>query len=179
MEITQFFDAQLHSTLEGFTWAAQQIPADRLRVIPPGDLGEWSATQHIFHLLHYEHKLALPSMHQWLGGPAPIREEVNVEIWESPPPLEDMLEQFREVRLAEIALLPQFDASLWHSTRSTTFWGEVSLFWVVSKTFHHCLDHTQELMRLSLFWDRVLARINGTRPATRPSGTAGRGAPSG
>src|SRR5574340_1547912 len=78
MDINQFFEAQLNSTLEGFTWAAHQVPGDRLRVIPPGDLGEWTATQHIFHLLHYEQKLALPSMQQWLGGSAPVRDEVNV-----------------------------------------------------------------------------------------------------
>jgi hypothetical protein len=173
MELSQWFDQQLRATLDGFLWAIEQVPPDRLRVIPPGDLGEWTATQHIFHLMHYEQNLALPSMQQWLGAPPPPRCEVNLEIWEQPPSVEEMMKNYRAARLAQIELLPRFAHVDWQTTRPTTFWGEVSLYWVVAKTYQHCIDHTQELMRLALFWDRVLRRMSQARPASQ------RGAPSG
>lgn len=164
MEFVKWFDAQLRSTLAGFIWSIQQVPKEHWYTSPPAPLGEWSAAQHIFHMVHYEEKLALPSMQQWLGAPPAVREESDEESWANPPPMERMLERFNEVRLAEINLLPSFDERTWSSTQKTTFWGEVSLYWLVCKTYQHTLDHTQDILRLVLFWDRTLARMSGRGP---------------
>jgi hypothetical protein len=161
MELSKWFDSQLRSTLDGFIWSVQQVPKERWYASPPAPLGEWSAAQHIFHMLHYEEKLALPSMQQWLGVPAAAREEADEETWNNPPPIERMLDQFNAVRLTEIDLLPSFDETAWRSAQKTTFWGEVSLYWLVCKTYQHTLDHTQDILGLALFWDRVLARRSG------------------
>ena len=160
MDSLKWFDYQLRSTLDGFLWSVQQVPEGRWHAFPPAQLGEWSAAQHIFHMIHYEKKLALPSMYQWLGAPPAVREEVDEETWDNPPPIEVMLDQFKVVRLAEIDLLPNFDEMAWRSTRETTIWGEVSLYWLVCKTYQHTLDHTQNILRLALFWDRVLTRMS-------------------
>jgi hypothetical protein len=71
-----------------------------------------------------------------------------------------MLAQFREIRLAEINLFPRFDEMAWKSTQKTTFWGEVSLYWLVCKTYQHTLDHIKDVLGLALFWDRQLARMS-------------------
>jgi hypothetical protein len=159
MNISEWFEYQLQSTLHGFVWAAQQLPKERFYVLPPIALGEWAASQHILHMLEYERDLALPSMHQWLGAPAPMRKTDNERNKLNPPAVEEMLADFEKVRKAEIALLSKFDDEQWKLNQSTTFWGDVSLFWLISKTYQHTLEHTHDILRLALFWDRVLKRM--------------------
>ena len=62
MELSQWFDSQFHSSMEGFVWAVQQLPAERLQIVPPIQLGAWSAAQHVFHMLDYEERFVLPIM---------------------------------------------------------------------------------------------------------------------
>lgn len=157
MELSKWFDYQLRSTLDGFTWAVQQLPTERLYAIPPVPLGEWSAAQHVFHMLEYERQLALPSMHQWLGAPPVIRHETQGEL--DLPPVDEMLAQFKHVRREEINLLPKFSQEAWEAKQTTTFWGDVSLYWLVCKTYQHTTEHTHDILRLTLFWDRILVRM--------------------
>lgn len=159
MEFAKWFDYQLRSTLDGFLWAVQQLPSERLYALPPTPLGEWSAAQHVFHMLVYEQKSALPSMYQWLGSPPVAREADSKKIEQELPPIEEMLSQFRQVRESEIGLLPRFEDGDWNSNRPTTFWGEVSLYWLVCKTYQHTTEHTHDILRLGLFWDRILRRM--------------------
>jgi hypothetical protein len=65
--------------------------------------------------------------------------------------MDEMLNQFRTIRMAEISLLPEFEPSAWEGTRATVFWGEVSLVWMVGKTYQHTLEHTHDLLRFSPF----------------------------
>jgi len=157
MELSKWFEDQLRSTLEGFIWAVQQLPKERLYSLPPTALGDWSASQHVWHMLDYEKNLAFPSMHQWLGAPPALRKEESEK--RNPPAVQEMLAEFEQVRQAEIVLLSKFDDVTWSSNQNTTFWGEVSLFWLVSKTYQHTLEHTHDLLRLVLFWDRILKRM--------------------
>ena len=158
MELSNWFEYQLRSTLDGFIWAIQQLPQERHYVLPPTSLGEWSVSQHLLHMLEYEQNLALPSMQQWLGAPPAVRKEGDENEKRNSPTIEEMLTQFEQVRQAEIALLSKFDDETWNSNRNTTFWGEVSLFWLISKTYQHTLEHTHNILRLALFWDRILKR---------------------
>ena len=155
MELSKWFDDQLRSTLDGFIWAVRQIPAERWYATPPSSLGEWSAAQHLFHMLEYEEKLALPSMQQWLGAPPVADARVDQDLLS----VEEMLSQFKYIRHEEINLLPSFSNEAWDSKRKTTFWGEVSLYWLVCKTYQHTMEHTHDVLRLSLFWDRIMARM--------------------
>ena len=152
MELSQWFDYQLRSTLDGFVWAVRQVPEDRLYTLPPTALGEWSAAQHVFHMLDYEERLALPSMSQWLGVPAAIPEDEHV-IEQGPRQVDAKLAQFERVRQAEINLLSKFDLDAWRTVMRTTFWGDVSLFWLVCKTYQHTAEHTHNVLSLTLFWD--------------------------
>jgi hypothetical protein len=158
VELSKWFDYQLRSTLDGFIWAVQQLPTERVYAIPPTPLGEWSAAQHVFHILEYERDLALPSMQQWLGAPAVIRPENYGQ--QDVRPVEVMLTEFEHVRHEEIDLLPRFGEEAWNSTQRTTFWGEVSLYWLVCKTYQHTTEHIHDILRLSLFWDRILERMS-------------------
>ena len=159
MELSRWFSYQLRSTLDGFLWAVQQLPKERAYAVPPTPLGEWSAAQHVFHVLDYEKRLALPTMYQWLGAPPVIPGEVESGIERRLPALEEMLSQFEQVRRSEIDLLPKFDHAAWSSTQNTTFWGEVSLYWLVCKTYQHTSEHIHDILRLTLFWDRIIRRM--------------------
>lgn len=157
MELSKWFDYQLRSTLDGFIWAVQQLATERLHAIPPAPLGEWSAAQHVIHMLEYEERLALPSMHQWLGAPLVIRHQNQGE--QDLPAVEEMLARFERIRQEEIDLLPKFSEEAWEAKQKTAFWGDVSLRWLVGKTYQHTLEHTHDILRLSLFWDRILERM--------------------
>lgn len=160
MELSKWFDYQLRSTLDGFQWAVQQLSKERWYALPPVPLGEWSAAQHVFHMLTYEQRLALPTMYQWLGAPPVARTVDSKKVDQELPSMEEMLSQFRQVRESEMEMLAKFEAADWNSIRSTTFWGDVSLYWLVCKTYQHTNEHTHDVLRLCLFWDRILARMS-------------------
>ncbi|MBM2848116.1 MAG: hypothetical protein HW418_1058, partial [Anaerolineales bacterium] len=142
MNLSQWFQTQLHSSAEGFAWSVEQVPPERRYVPPPRPLGEWSAARHAFHLLYYEQTIALPSMRQWLGGPMSfLRGPDEDAAWGRGQAVESLLAQFREIRAEQIAILPQCDDALWEETRRAV-WGPVTLRWVVTKTYQHTAEHT-------------------------------------
>jgi len=158
MELSEWFEYQLRCTLDGFIWAVRQIPEERLHKIPPLQLGEWSAAQHILHMLEYEEKFALPTMAQWLGVPPVIPEETEEGLEPKPASIEQKLAQFEHVRRAEIGLLPKFGHDAWGTVMRTTFWGDISLYWLVCKTYQHTVEHTHNVLSLTLFWDTTIKR---------------------
>jgi hypothetical protein len=161
-EISQWFSDQLQSTLDGLTWSARQIPAERWLLQPPPVFGTWSSARHLFHLCFYEENIALPSMRIWLGHPwLDINEEDEEKTWQelSDTNLEDLCRRFTHVRQAQQDLLPKFELVDWHRVCSTG-WGDVSLYWVVSKTFQHTAEHTYGIMSQALFWDAVVKRTS-------------------
>ena len=153
MNLSQWFNNQLRASADGFVWGVEQVPVERRHSQPPAKLGEWSAARHVFHMLYYEQNVAIPRMQQWLGGPGIAAHELDEgAAWSKAQNVERLLTDFREVRDAQIALLPKFDDTLWYKTRETT-WGPKTLLWVVSKTFQHTAEHTNGVLRLALFWD--------------------------
>jgi hypothetical protein len=154
MNLSQWFHDQLQSSADGFVWGAEQVPEARRKIQPPAGLGEWSAARHVFHLVYYERTIALPGMQQWLGRELPPTEDLDEDVaWsQKQETLESLLDQFRRVRAEQVALLPGFDEPAWHATRETV-WGPMSLLWVVSKTYQHTAEHTNDILRIALFWD--------------------------
>jgi hypothetical protein len=158
MDLSRWFDTQLATSADGFIWAVEQVPAERLYAPPPGPeggLGEWVTARHAFHLLYYERKAALPAMQYWLGKPGPSFDDYDEDgAWESAPDLRTILREFRNVRAEQTALLPRIDETLWHEARDTG-WGNVTLRWIVSKTYQHTAEHINDVLRIALFWDFI------------------------
>jgi hypothetical protein len=155
---SEWFHEQLQNSANGFVWGTQQVHEARRYAQPPKGLGEWTVARHVFHLWYYEQTIALPSMQQWLGGTIPFLDDKDEDIdWsKTQETVEDLLEKFRIVRAEQIALLPKFDDAAWNATREAV-WGPVTLLWVVSKTYQHTAEHTNDVMRIGLFWDAYLA----------------------
>ena len=155
MDLSSWFTNQLNSGAEGFIWAVEQVPPERRLLAPPQLLGEWNVARQVFHMLYYEQNAVVPSMKIWLGQPLTINEADFDEdaAWGDGKDLDTMLTDFRRVRAAQLELLPLFNEQLWHETRPTPFWGDVTLLWLVSKTFQHTAEHIHDVMSIALFWD--------------------------
>ena len=155
MDLSAWFTTQLNNGAEGFIWAVEQVPPERRWLAPPKLLGEWNAARHVFHMLYYEENAVVPCMKIWLGqSPAPNEIDIDDDsAWNEGQDMQTMLTGFRRVRAAQLELLPNFNDQLWHETRPTPYWGDVTLLWLVSKTFQHTAEHTHDIMRMALFWD--------------------------
>ena len=176
MHPAAWFGQQLQAGGDGFRWAAQQAPPPRRDVPPPrcdgeAPLGRWSVARHAFHLLHYEHAVALPRMRAWLGEPAAaVGPDDEAAAWAAGPAFRDTLARFAAARAEQIALLPRFDDAAWQRPREFDGWGSVTLYWVASATCQHTAEHTADVLRIALFWDVVVERLRrrptaGTAPA--------------
>ncbi len=152
--LSQWFHAQLTSSAEAFTWAVEQVPAERLSITPPTMLGEWSVARHVFHLLSNERRLALPNMRCWLGElferDANYQEEVE---WAKGHDFATLLAEFQRIRAEEISLLKLYKAQDWERIGASLVWPDVSLRWVVTKTLQHTFDHANSVLAIALFWD--------------------------
>jgi hypothetical protein len=95
----------------------------------------------------------------WLAATPVTREVDSKKVDQELPAMEEMLSQFKQVRESEMEMLSKFEDADWKSIRSTTFWGDVSLYWLVCKTYQHTNEHTHDVLRLGLFWDRIMARM--------------------
>jgi hypothetical protein len=157
--VAGWFREQLQGLADGFVWGAMLVPDERRDVVPPAGLGEWTAARHVFHLVHYEQTIALPSMRQWLGeGKPDVSGPAEEVAWRrADRDVGRLIAAFRSVREAEIALLDAFDGDAWVSSRPT-LWGPMSLGWVVTKTFQHTAEHISDVMRIALFWDMFAAQ---------------------
>lgn len=157
MHLSDWFKQQLQASAQGLLWATELIPQERLYVAPRPD--RWPVARLVYHVVCYEQRLALPSMHQWLGGPKPevgtLEEDQVVEnrLWNDGQghDIAQLLADFRTVRAAQLALLDQFSAQCWQEERDA-LWGGRSLQWVVTKTYQHTLEHTDEILRHYLWW---------------------------
>jgi DinB superfamily len=156
-EISQWFSDQLKSTQEGLTWSARQIPAERWLRQPPVLFGTWSAARHLYHMCFYEENIALPGMRIWLGDRWPgVDEDDEEKTWQAlvETSLDGLCRKFNDIRQVQLELLPKYEVADWHRI-CPTGWGDVSLYWVVSKTFQHTAEHTYSIMSQALFWDRA------------------------
>jgi len=155
---SEWFRNQLTVSGGGFAWAVGEVPAERQQREPPQREplhapDQWSAARHVFHMLFYEREMVLPTMRLWLDRPFDAAAAPDEDVaWDSLAPVAEMLDQFRQVRAEQVDLLAEFPASAWSETRETV-WGEVTLHWVVTKTYQHTAEHIHHVLNLALFWE--------------------------
>ena len=167
MDEMAWLSDELGRSAAGYDWAVRQVPMDRLALTPPSGLGEWSTLRHLFHLVWYEREIALPNMRLWLGGPPFNGEGLDEEAaWvadRASIELEPWLHLFVIGRDEQRALLARIGPAAW-TTRRIIDWGgvpiPVPLRWIVAKTYQHTAEHTNDVLRIALFWD-LLARESG------------------
>ncbi len=157
MDLSTWFRQLIQSSTDSFLWTVEQFPQERYYLSPRPN--RWPIARILYHLLYYEKWIALPSMQQWLDGSLPIvgsmeedavREE---EAWHAGQghDMATMITNFRTLRAEQLELLTQFNEHDWQQTRQS-IWGTVSLKWVMTKTYQHTLEHTDEVLRAYLWW---------------------------
>lgn len=157
MNLSQWFHQQLQTSADSFLWAVEQISQERLYLAPRAD--RWPVARLIYHLARYERRIALPSMWQWLGEPKPLvgtQEEDGIQEdhdWNGGQGHEvsTLIADFKAVREEQLALCLQFGEQSWYESYDV-IWGHRSLKWVVTKTYQHTLEHTDEALRAYLWW---------------------------
>lgn len=157
MNLSNWFHQQLQTSAEGVLWAVELIPPERLYLPPRPD--KWPIARVLYHLVCYEQRLALPSMLQWMSGPQPVagtpEEDALKEehAWSNGQGYEvsALRTEFKALRARQLALLPQFTERDWQTERESV-WGLRTLQWVVTKTYQHTLEHTDEMLRAYLWW---------------------------
>jgi hypothetical protein len=155
MDTSQRFCELLNSSAADFIWAIGQVQQGRIFKPPPEGLGDWSAGRHVFHMVYYERKVAVPNMKLWVcEGSLPQEEYAEQAEWNPDRDLNDLQDGFRTVRREQADLLSQVHEEQWQELRETN-WGPKPLMWVMTKTYQHTAEHTSDILQLALFWDDV------------------------
>ncbi|GHO83037.1 DinB family protein [Dictyobacter formicarum] len=167
MDYAQHFTHLLQNSSNDFIWATQQIPVDKLNSVSPLRPDSWSVARNIFHLQFQEEKVVLPNMRLWLSDrtlytrqddaliahyaafETLVRDEERA--WAQQPDLDVVLKHFQTQRTIQIALLQEIDPTVWEDKRATV-WGEVTLRWVVTKTYQHSVEHINDVLKPALYW---------------------------
>ncbi|GCE14442.1 DinB family protein [Tengunoibacter tsumagoiensis] len=157
VHLTQRFQERLQVSMDEFLWATQLISEARLYLAPREN--RWPVARLLFHLVDYERRLGLPSILQWVGADCPIagtpeedaaKEELAWQNGEAGD-FATMVAEFKALREQQIALLGTLPEESWQEVREAV-WGPRSLAWVVTKTYQHTLEHTDEVLRSYLWW---------------------------
>ena len=157
MDELQLLRQNLQASTENFLWAVEQIPRERLYLAPRTD--RWPIARIVYHLTHYEQHIALPSTLQWLGKPRPIVETQQEYDREEDLQWNDgqnhdiaqLTADFKAVRFQQFEVLSKCTEQMWNEERDVV-WGHLPLKWVVTKTYQHTLEHTDEVLRAYLWW---------------------------
>lgn len=161
MQLSQWFHRQVQTSTEGFLWAVELIPPERHFLAPRPD--RWSVARTIYHMAYYDRFIGLPALRQWGSEPLSMQslagsaeedaaiEETNWNNGEERE-LQVMIEDFKKLRAEQLAMIQQFFEPLWSEEREA-LWGPVTLKWVVTKTYQHTLEHTDEILR-SYLWGK-------------------------
>jgi hypothetical protein len=167
-----FFRRQIEANTEVLAWAVTEVGEARLHTAPPALLGEWHAARHLFHLLYYEREVAVPSLRLWFGAAYPDFGGYNeAAAWDGAPHAEAALALMEGLRAEQLDMLAKAGDALWMEVRQTP-WGERTLYWVVSKTLQHALEHTNNLLKIALLWEHYEARLR--RKVTQERGEGDR-----
>jgi len=157
MDVSYWLRQQLHASAEGFLWAVEQIPQERLYLTPRPN--RWPVARLVYHMTCYEQRLAFPSLLQWLGKPGPTvrtqeedeREEDRRWNGGQGHEIAQMMTDFKVVRSQQLEVLSKLTEPMWYEEREV-IWGHLPLKWVVTKTYQHTLEHTDEILRAYLWW---------------------------
>ena len=139
---------RLHASTTDFDWiAARLLPRQYERLDE-----EWSAHEHLFHLLGTERHNFQPRLSRMLAEDRPVFEEWDslgymTDEYVPEPPLDELAAQFVAARHETLRLFDNLRDEDW---ARTGVWpaGEVDVAWVAGHVTWHSLDHLAGLLGL-------------------------------
>ena len=139
--------AQLQNSERPIEWAAALVKRRQHERID----GEWSAHQHVFHLLATERQVYQPRLEQLLNEDSP-----NFLFFDSPgfmdtqysksPDMEGLAAQFVDARAKTVEILKTAGRDDWKRTAKWPDGTEVDLAWFAEKILWHGLDHLASIL---------------------------------
>ena len=140
--------ARLQLSVKGVDWAASLVaPWQHERLD-----GEWSAHEHVFHLLANE-RVFQQRIRQALGEERPAfarwdSEGHMREHYAREPGIEALAEQFMAARTETYELFKGLDERQWARRGTWPDGREIDLAWLAEKVLWHALDHFAFLLDL-------------------------------
>jgi len=150
---------QINNAVDGFVWAAQQIPTGRYNVIPLPVFGELSAARRVFHVDWYTANVVKTSLDLWLVPGAQVvhfePEQEEIDWRQNDQSLSGILEGFQAATNTLMVQIASLDETQLAEIRGT-LWGNVSLEWMLTHFYQILIENTNTLVRMSLYWDMYL-----------------------
>ncbi|MBI2766356.1 MAG: DinB family protein [Chloroflexi bacterium] len=141
--------ARLQLSVKGVDWAAARVRTFQHRQLP----GEWSAHQHVFHLLATERQNYQPRIRDVIAEERPVlmRWDGQGYMDEHYTPDADitvLAEEFVAERATTYELFKALTPEQWRRTGTWPDGREVDLAWIAEKALWHALDHFAFLLAL-------------------------------
>jgi len=151
--------ARLQLSVKGVDWAASLVQPWQHRQI----LGEWSAHQHLAHLLAVERECYQPRIKRILTEDHPTFENWDenrfmAERYRPEGDITALAEEFMAERAATVDLLKDLTPEQWQRTCTWPNGREVDLAWVAERVLAHALEHFVALLKLHGEFDSLHAR---------------------
>jgi len=139
--------ARLQLSVKGVDWAASLVQHRQHDKVD----GEWSAHEHVFHLLGNE-KVFQERIRRCLSEDAPAFErwdsQAHMRAHTSEPDIGVLAERFMAERAATVELLKALTEDQWFRTATWPDGRKVDLAWIAEKVLWHALDHFAFLLDL-------------------------------
>ena len=139
--------SQLQNSERPVEWAAGLVKRWQHERIE----GEWSAHQHVFHLLATERQVYHSRLKHLLG-----EDQARFLYFDSPrfmetqysksPDIEDLAAQFVDARAETVEMLKAAGQDAWQRTATWPDGTEIDLAWFAEKILWHGLDHLASLL---------------------------------
>ncbi|NHJ47824.1 MAG: hypothetical protein FK733_08555 [Asgard group archaeon] len=169
---------QLKETVKIIDWGIKQIPKERLLEIPPHGthpqstdydkryFGNWSAYRILFHLVLYEEYHVIPSLMKFINAQEDISGiDLDEEVaWKNElikgVNVDGLLMRLNQARNNQIDIIKRIDDNKWTADTGHTSCMHSSPEFITSKTIQHTLEHGNKILRIALFWDRLLHMLD-------------------
>ena len=150
--------ARLQLSVKGVDWAASLVAPwqhEQLR-------GQWSAHQHLFHLVAVETEVFQPRLRRMLDEDRPVFADWNENdhMGESYVPaenLQSLAERVMSEREKTVGVLRGLTPDQWSRSGRWPA-GEVDIAWVAERALAHGLEHFVALLNLHQEFDRLQAK---------------------
>lgn len=150
--------ARLQLSVKGVDWAASLVAHRQHEQVD----GEWSAHQHVAHLIAVETNVFQPRIRGMITQDRPAFEPWDEEgymrtAYRREGEVADLAEEFMRQREATVELFRSLAPEQW---KRTGVWpaGEVDLAWAAEKCVAHALEHFVALLNIHQATEKLQAR---------------------
>lgn len=150
--------ARLQLSVKGVDWASSLVAPWQHESID----GEWTAHQHVFHLLAVETLIYQPRIERILADDRPVLERFDNEAYmdskyHTGDDIADIAERFMAARAETYERFKALTPDQWRRTGTWPDGHVIDLAWLAEKALWHALDHFATLLDLHSEFQKLQA----------------------